>query len=405
MIVREIDDIKSKLDALSRKDLEASISFFEEGIALLYEVFDIVKSRNECGAATAQAACDEAFSLVEGITRLELTGLDESATRKLSTAKERFKDARREATRAFKNEGLKTSDRILAMKYRVMATILETVDNPADAVAPCGVCVKELNSLSAVQNSFDVQLKTGIQKVRGLFGKEERREIIFNVCHVNRVIFDIALALGRVDFSPSVDIGENKVIPLCDARVKDVLLSHGKEYCCVPPRSFGQEGKEEHKLKQPWGIATNSSGEFIVTDLHYVKVFDNSGNFVKQSSLPTNEVKTAFAVAINMSDNIFVQIELKKPESQPLFWVCKLTKTADLHHAFRLRGEGKYRGLSVSDKGKVVTLRGANTVEEYDTDGEFVRSFGQGIISSARDIIVANDGRVMVLGDLCSHIQ
>ena len=120
LIVREIDDIKSKLDALSRKDLEASISFFEEGIAFLYEVFDIVKSRNECGAATPQAACDEAFSLVEGIRRLELTGLDESASRKLSTAKKRFEDARREATGAFKNEGLKTSDRILAMKYRVM---------------------------------------------------------------------------------------------------------------------------------------------------------------------------------------------------------------------------------------------------------------------------------------------
>ena len=406
LIVREIDDIKSKLDALSRKDLEASISFFEEGIALLYEVFDIVKSRNECGAATAQAACDEAFSLVEGITRLELTGLDESATRKLSTAKERFKDARREATRAFKNEGLKTSDRILAMKYRVMATILETVDNPADAVAPCGVCVKELNSLSAVQNSFDVQLKTGIQKVRGLFGKEERREIIFNVCHVNRVIFDIALALGRLDFCPSVDIGENRVIPLCDARVKDVLLKHGKEYCCVPLRSFGQEGKEEHKLKEPWGIATNSSGEFIVTDLHHVKVFDNSGNFVKQSSLSTDEANRTFAfeVATDMSDNIFVLIELEKPRSELSYWVYKLTKTADLHHAFRLRGEGKYRGLSVSDKGKVVTLRGANTVEEYDTDGEFVRSFGLGIISSARDIIVANDGLVMVLGDYYVHI-
>ena len=74
LIVREIDDIKSKLDALSRKDLEASISFFKEGIALLYEVFDIIKSRNKRGAATAQAACDEGFSLVEGITRLELTG-------------------------------------------------------------------------------------------------------------------------------------------------------------------------------------------------------------------------------------------------------------------------------------------------------------------------------------------
>ena len=408
LIVREIDDIRSKLDALSRKDLEASISFFEEGIALLYEVFDIVKSRNECGAATAQAACDEAFSLVEGISRLELTGLDEPARRKLSTAKKRFEDARREATRAFKNEGLKTSDRILAMKYRVMATILETVDNPADAVAPCGVCVKELNSLSAVQNSFDVQLKTGIQKVRGLFGKEERREIIFNVCHVNRVIFDIALALGRLDFSPSVDIGENRVIPLCDARVKDVLLKHGKEYCCVPPRSFDQQGKEEHKLKEPWDIATNSSGEFIVIDLHYVKVFDNSGKFVKQSSLSTDEVNKTFAreVATDMSDNIFVLTILEKPGRKLSYWVYKLTKTADLHHKFRLRGKGFYNGLSVTDKGNVVTLRYGKIVEEYNTDGEFVRIIGQGIISSAFSVIVTNDGRVMVAdeGDHCVHI-
>ena len=407
LIVREIDDIKSKLDALSRKDLEASISFFEEGIALLYEVFDIVKSRNERGAATAQAACDEAFSLVEGITRLELTGLDESAIRKLSTAKERFKDARREATRAFKNEGLKTSDRILAMKYRVMATILETVDNPADAVAPCGVCVKELNSLSAVQNSFDVQLKTGIQKVRGLFGKEERREIIFNVCHVNRVIFDIALALGRLDFCPSVDIGENRVIPLCDVRVKDVLLKHGKEYCCVPLRSLGQEGEEEHKLKEPMGIATNSSGEFIVTDLHYVKVFDNSGKFVKQSSLSTYEVKVTFAfIATDTSDNIFVLTLLRKPESRVSYWVYKFTKTADLHHKFCLRGEGSYRGLSISDEGKVVTLWNGKAVEEYNTDGEFVRRFEQKRIKSVLDVTVANDGRVMVLaqGDHRFHI-
>ena len=433
LIVREIDDIKSKLDALSRKDLEASISFFEEGIALLYEVFDKVKSRNECGAATAQAACDEAFSLVEGITRLELTGLDESATRKLSTAKKRFEDARREATRAFKNEGLKTSDRILAMKYRVMATILETVDNPADAVAPCGVCVKELNSLSAVKNSFDVQLKTGIQKVWGLFGKEERREIIFNVCHVNRVIFDIALALGRLDFSPSVDIGENRVIRLCDAKVKDVLLEHGKEYCCVPLRLLGQEGEEEHKLKRPMGIATNSSGQFIVTDLHYVRVFDNSGKFVKQSSLSTDEVNTIYAheVATDMSDNIFVLTRLEKPGTELSYWVYKLTKTADLHHRFRLRG-GRwltgYNGLSVTDKGNVVTLldfivqirivevgssgegemivRNFTAVVEYDTDGEFVRSYGKEKIRSATDVIVTNDGRVMVADqvDHCVHI-
>ncbi|PFX27473.1 hypothetical protein AWC38_SpisGene7804 [Stylophora pistillata] len=64
MIVREIDEIKEKLDALSRKDFEASISFFEKGIALLYEAFDIAKSRNESGAA---ATSDVAFSLNEGV--------------------------------------------------------------------------------------------------------------------------------------------------------------------------------------------------------------------------------------------------------------------------------------------------------------------------------------------------
>ena len=410
-IVREIDDINSRLNTLSRRDLEASIGFFEEGIAFLYEVFDKVRSRNERGAATAQAARDDAFSLIEGITRLELTGLDESATIKLSMAKERFRDARKEATRVFNNEGLKTSDRILALKYRVMATILETVDDPANAVAPCEVCVKELNSLSAVQKIFDVKFKTGVQKVRRLFGRKERREIIYNVCHVNRVIFDMTLAFGRVRICPSVDVGENKIISLCDARVKDFLLRHGKEYCCVPPRPFGEGGKEEHNLKDPMGIATNSSGEFIVTDLHYVKVFDNSGNFVKQSSLSTDEANRTFAfeVATDMNDNIFVLIELEKPGIELSYWVYKLTRTADLHDKFRLRGGGEhreYRGLSVSDKGKVVTIRNKTAVEQYDTNGWLVRSFKLGIIGSVQDVTVANDGRVMVvqLDDPCVHI-
>jgi len=30
------------------------------------------------------------------------------------------------------------------MQYRVMATILETVDNPEHAIEPCRVCLKEL---------------------------------------------------------------------------------------------------------------------------------------------------------------------------------------------------------------------------------------------------------------------
>ena len=408
LIVNEIDDIKSKLDALSRKDLEASISFFKEGIALLYEVFKIANAGGVCGAVTAQApACDEIFPLTEDIRRLEITGLDESATRKFSTAKKRFEDARRKATEAFKNECLKTSDRILAMKYRVMATILETVDNPADALAPCRVCVEELNSLPAVQKNFDVQLKKGIQAVRGLLSKEERREVISSVCHVNRVIYDVTRTFGEDTHFwiwPTVDTGDNKISPLYDAKVTKVLLQQGMEHCCVTPWSFGQR---EHRLRHTEGIATNSSGEFIVGDYedHCVKVFDRNGKFVKDFSLPTDDVNTELYikdVATDMNDNIFVLTNLQRFDDIELWcsqwWVYKLTKTAELHHKFRLRRlSSEYELLSVGDTGKVVTLRDRKTLEEYDSNGKFVRSFGKEILKCVRDITVANGGRVLVV--------
>ena len=142
IIMSEIDDMSSKLDGLSRKDLLASISFFREGIELLYEGFDETRSKSEFGADTAQATCAEVVSLAERMRNLELT---ESATRKLSTAKKRFKRAREMATIAFSNEALSTTDRILTMQYRVMATVLEAIDSLSDAAALCKVCIKELN--------------------------------------------------------------------------------------------------------------------------------------------------------------------------------------------------------------------------------------------------------------------
>ena len=411
LIVMEIDEIKSKLDASSRKDLKASVSFFEEGIALLYEVFNIANIRGECGAVKAQAACNEAIPLIEGIRRLEITGLDESATRKLSTAKKRFEDARRKATEAFNNESLETSDRILAMKYRVMATILETVDNPTDALAPCRVCVKELNSLPAVQNNLNVQFRTDSWGFRRLFNKEERMEIISSVCHVNRVIYDVTRTFrGYAPFWiwPTVDPGDNKINLLYDARVTKVLVEQGMEHCCVTPWSFGQEGEGTHKLKCPKGIATISSGEFIVGDYRdrCVKVFDRNSKLVKVFGLPTKDVITPLYiedVVTDMNDNIFVLTMMGKPgfheseRSRRSWWVYKPTKTAELHNRFRLRGEGLYRRLSVRDTGKVMTLRDRTAVEEYDSNEELVHSFGEEILRYAIDITVANDGRVLVL--------
>ena len=91
---------------------------------MLYEAFEETRSKSEYGVDTAQAACAETVSLTDGMKDLELT---ESATRQLT--KKRFERAREMATIAFSNEALSTTDRILAMQYRVMATVLETIDH------------------------------------------------------------------------------------------------------------------------------------------------------------------------------------------------------------------------------------------------------------------------------------
>ena len=360
LIVREIDDIKSKLDRLSRKDLVASIMFFEEGIGLLYKVFEEARTTSEHDAATTQTTvCGEAISLAKRMKKLELTDLDEEARRALASAKKRFKDSRRKATEAFGNEALETSDRILAMQYRVMATILETVDNFEDAIEPCRVCLKDLNSLSAVQNSFDVQLKKGIQALKGLVGKDERRKIISSVCHVNRVIYDVTQTVGKdvhLWIWPAVDIGEDKVDPLRDERVAKVLRKQGMEHCLVTPWSFGQEGKEEHKLKNPTGIATNSSGQFIVGDEgdNGVKVFDPSSQFIQYFSLPNDDVETKLYihdVATDNKDNIYVLGYEKKTGSEG-FVVYEFSNTADLHHKFPVRRDvrgGDWLRLTVTN--------------------------------------------------------
>ena len=115
-----------------------------------------VKSIRTAGSETAivQAASEsastdrEASHIAKEKRKLEFGDLDEAAKRALRMAKKRFEDAGREATKAFANEGLELFDRFLAMYYRVMATILEVVDHPEDA----------LGRVRCVLKSFTVSL-------------------------------------------------------------------------------------------------------------------------------------------------------------------------------------------------------------------------------------------------------
>ena len=314
-IVGEMDNIKSKLDASAKKDLEASISFFKEGIEFLYDVFEKARPRSEYKSVTGQATdtgttSSETFSLAKGIKALEITRIDESTTRALANAKKRFERAREKATEAFANKSLELPDRVLAMQYRVMAAILETVDNPEDALPACRVCIEELNSLSGVRKSFNVELKKGFL---ARLSDDKRGEIISTVCHVNRVMYDVAFMVarrGELLMLPRIDTGEEKVDPLRDERVAKVLRKQGMEHCFVP-WSFGQNGEDEHKLLNPSGITTNKDGQFIVADFGGLKVFDSNGKFVHHIRPRTDKELEVLDVATDRVSNLYILVRLK----------------------------------------------------------------------------------------------
>ena len=344
LIVLEIDKIKSKLDGLARNDLLASISLFKEGIELFYDVFESARSNSERRAiAAAATACVEQFDFAKEMRKLDLSALDEPSTRKLTEAKKRFEEARLEATNAFSDEALELPDRLLAMQYRLMATILETVDNPKDSLPACKVCIEDLHDVSGVKECFKVELRKGL---RARLGKEERREIICKVCFFNRVVYDLTLMArgfgtkGQLSVNwPCVNTGEEPVNPLRNQRVAEVLNKQGMAHCSCVPWSFGQEGEEEHKLKNPRGIATNHRGQFLIADNgdKTVKVFDSNGKFDFIFNPQTDDANTELYIldvaTAGEDDRIYVLVRLRKPGAKNWDWeVQVLVSTWCKHH-------------------------------------------------------------------------
>jgi len=160
MIVREMDDIKSKLDGLARKDLLTSISIFKEGIVFLYKVLEGTANEQEAVTQGTREGTTQLIllSLETDVDKVsivnEMDTLDASGKRALADAKQRFDEARVKATEAFNNIALSASDRVLAMQYRVMSSILGKIDNPKEGIATCKLCLDELHSTPAVVKSF-----------------------------------------------------------------------------------------------------------------------------------------------------------------------------------------------------------------------------------------------------------
>ena len=433
LIVREVEDIKSKLDGLSRKDLLVAVDSFKIGIRYLFEAFDVKPSGQASVGITdenlSEHDLEEAMkkvSVAAEIGKFEKMDFNETMKNNFFQAKKRFEMAREKATEASNNEALKIFDRITAIQYRVMATILESVVETVGAAGDmspssiktalnnslpeCEECLHKLHSLPAVQDNFKVELGEGFLNVRGRYGKEERRKIISTVCQVNRAIYNATRAVGRDAFVwPFVDTGEDKVDPLRDVRISKVLHKVNMEHCCLL-WSFGEEGDE--KLTVPCGIATNIKGQFLIAEYSdkTVKVFDSNGKFVFKFNAQTDDTDTELRildVAAGKDEKIYLLVELKKPGAEEWREVQVFNKTADLQHKFPVRSGGwdwvndkltassGKQGSKILLKTKVTESLKGSVVDVHEPSGEFVCSFK--VFKNEIDISATCDGRVMIV--------
>lgn len=420
-IASDLDDIKSEMRAAKRKNLVASINSYNEGLTSI--CFDVEVD----GPPQKKPRMDPGIgdrAMLE--PRVELETYFKGNFKLSSTTKERFANARIRAGDALGNQNLETMDKILAYYLKVMATLLEDVNtaDPSRALLLCKDYLKQLNSMKAISDIFNTEI-SGLPQWKerlmpGTPGKTQRLNIIWSVCHVNRVVFDIAQLFGgervfRETFIwPCIEIRGNEwkeVDPLRDQRLIEVLRSAGKEDSkedCSVIQSFGLEGL---KLTLPFGIAANPQGQFLVVDDRKTDVFDNYGNYLYPLHLPTDNTFQYRAVDIDTDRDGNAYLLVAKGINKLHFYeVFVFDNSGKLYHNFPLRNNSKGRRLAVTrhgDNTEVLVLAGEEglhaMVEVYDTDGKFICQFGERILQDAQDIVGANDGSILVL-DKCHEV-
>ena len=430
LIVSELDDIKSKLDGIARKDLLASISFYKEGLVYLYKVKpneedgNMTQQREERAATplqqevgSSQAARVKIVSLVEEMRSLQMTGRDSASARALNDAKGGFKQARKKATQAFCNEALSTSDRILAMQYRIMATILEKVDRVPDALAACRLCLEELHSMPAVQKSLDIHLQQGF---KARFNKAEREDTIRSVCRMNRVIFHIAeIVQENIDISlwPCIDRGEDKVDPLRDVRVTQTIDKEDPQYSVLKTWPFFQEGEETMNFRC-WFITIKSMGQLMISatddDVECVllKLFDRYGNLLqsRQLKLPVTERGTFYrrrviGIASDRANKVFLLTRILIQGRSVCETVILFDQHANFQHEFDVDRYSVGSCIAVSDDSKVfVSVKVGMNIKRgcvlvHNFNGEPLNRIGEPSLGPVGEItsIDSEGGRIVLL--------
>jgi hypothetical protein len=307
IVVRELNDIKTKLDGLSRKDLLSSYDFLQEGVDLLNVSLDKSKFEQKAETTAGSSSVVQSEILSEALEFSQAMGeMKINADKEFESALERFKDARKAATHAFRIESaLRIEDRILAAKLRVVSELLECLESPETAIPGCLSFLKKLHALPAVQEMFNVYLNGGI---KSMLNKAQRVENVKSVMMINYAVFKYVLKFSSKYCSihawPTIELADRSFNPILKWQEVSTRKSMGDELTQLPNKLI------LNTTIGPYPSAVNSHGDvFVKNDSDSIKLINKKGES-KVVNLPSHggdvDAQTILALAVDNNDNVYV---------------------------------------------------------------------------------------------------
>ena len=419
-ILRELDDIKSKLDGIARKELNASISSLQKGIKRLNTHTLLVDEPSESGDNDGHPSTSELPSVVKTSSETNLTWQIEDAvalvdaigklkiesSESFKSAKESFKEAGRTATLAFHNTALNTEERILASEVRFASGILEQLENPEIAANDCLQYLIELHDMPAIKEIFSVHIKGGI---KSWFKKDSRREMVETVTMINLILADFISKFTKQRMAvfgwPMIVCGKQVVHPI---HFKDGSSSNLSEIKITPPWDIVK--LEDDGLRNK--CVLNKKGELVsfAKDKHgpqkLVKTRGKQQLYCRHSALEDNyteQLQSSYDVigtAVGEDDAVYVVTNQKTTGSRLSVYSADGKNTHN--STLKFLHASQIIGMGITNNKNIVIVTEHN-VYVCNRNGELLNSFNPAEISRSNyDIImksmsVSSDNEIVLV--------
>ena len=311
IVVRELSDIKSKINGRSRKMLLASYNFLQEGVDLLNVSLD--KSNPEQKESETQGELHEsssdirsgmlnqAIELPRAMEKLKI-----NSERDFESMKEKFENARKTASTVYWNQAFSIEVRIIAAKLRIVSEILEHLDNPETAIIGCLSFLKTLHSLPPVQKMIKVYLKRGI---KSRWKKTRRVENVKSIILINYLLFHYVRKFSRKcslevsDIIPTIELPGRSFHPITNWYEISTRKSLEKKLPHPPIEQFFDE------IINPDVSAVNSQGDIFTfpqqPPIENIVIILETG-IIKRVELPEFKDDNPTALLADTKNNLYV---------------------------------------------------------------------------------------------------